>query len=867
MNQKYSFIEFLSKPLFLDNDHVDSVIIDKVEIPIIQRDYAQGRLKTSKEDKNRKTLNETGKRFIKTIFEHLENGSEMEMDFVYGSVYDYTIKRGKDEVTLHGFQPLDGQQRLTTLFLLHWYIGMRETNEKLPELKRQLMKFSYETRTSSRQFCEDLCRADVSEFTFETLISDEISDCAWFYKSYHKDPTISAMLNMLNEIQALYEGFEANNEGIRLFERLDSLKFYPFPLNGFNLSEDLYIKMNARGKQLTDFENFKADLINWMKSDKNPEKDKFNQVPEGKALPFYLGISMKIDNEWTKLFWRITKDYDPELRDPKTKQLIYPDGKLVDPLFMRFFKRYFHLRNILTTEERVSVEQLADDPVVKYFYGAKGADEATIYDSNDFETNYVKSLSYDCIRDIECILDRLCEEFDGKTVFDIVSECMNAPWAEDKEKQFYSPRIEQTGRMALCACFEYLKWNEFNAERFHEWMRVIWNFIDEPSIRTVVGMIGALRFIQNIGDHSGDIYTYLTTVKDEDRPKRFAEQFGEEVIKAKLIRGDQDADDISWESLIKDAELIPVFKGRIISLLEEGEGTTKETFKNRLESVKKIFEGNDLSNSTANFTWVRAMLTYCTGIDATKQLSLENGKQDNWRFLIGRPFIEPFRALVNGAIGQHDVKNWMESRCNNYVPSSEMSWITPLIKWKDGNGETLLGHYSDNNRILQTNNGYFLLKTIQYSEGVIFLSNRRNELVKELLRADNVVREWDIKAYEGVICGEFFRGSNIELSREVALDDIKLVFKYVITPENMIVGLKADERKRHLFRNYLISAGLNPDDKMLSWIDKREYDYAACENFEVLIAKIENDVFSADCKTSLYYQLKTAFKSETTIGQ
>ena len=140
-------------------------------------------------------------------------------------------------------------------------------------------------------------------------------------------------------------------------------------------------------------------------------------------------------------------------------------------------------------------------------------------------------------------------------------------------------------------------------------------------------------------------------------------------------------------------------------------------------------------------------------------------------------------------------------------------------------------------------------------------------MVKELLRADNVVQEWDIKAYEGVICGEFFRGSNIELSREVALDDIKLVFKYVITPENMIVGLKADERKRHMFRNYLTAAGLNPDDKMLSWIDKREYDYAACENFEDLIAKIENDVFSADCKTSLYYQLETALKSETTIGQ
>ena len=33
------------------------------------------------------------------------------------------------------------------------------------------------------------------------------------------------------------------------------------------LSDDLYIKMNARGKQLTDFENFKADLVGYIKNE------------------------------------------------------------------------------------------------------------------------------------------------------------------------------------------------------------------------------------------------------------------------------------------------------------------------------------------------------------------------------------------------------------------------------------------------------------------------------------------------------------------------------------------------------------------------------------------------------------------------
>ena len=100
MNQKYSFIEFLSKPLFLDNDHVDSVIIDKVEIPIIQRDYAQGR-KNAKEIRND---------FLRDIFVHLNNNQPMKLSFVYG-----TTSGGM-------YVPYDGQQRLTLVYLLTLFL-------------------------------------------------------------------------------------------------------------------------------------------------------------------------------------------------------------------------------------------------------------------------------------------------------------------------------------------------------------------------------------------------------------------------------------------------------------------------------------------------------------------------------------------------------------------------------------------------------------------------------------------------------------------------------------------------------------------------------------------------------------------------
>jgi len=93
MKTKYTFWELLS-------DY-------KIEIPKIQRDYAQGR-----------TDNEIVKivdKFLDDIKNSIQNSEELNLDFVYGRV--------ENEILI----PLDGQQRLTTLFLIHsrFYILQR----------------------------------------------------------------------------------------------------------------------------------------------------------------------------------------------------------------------------------------------------------------------------------------------------------------------------------------------------------------------------------------------------------------------------------------------------------------------------------------------------------------------------------------------------------------------------------------------------------------------------------------------------------------------------------------------------------------------------------------------------------------------
>lgn len=180
-SEKLTFRELISK--------------HKIEIPIIQRDYAQGR-----EGKE-----ELRKNFLGALLEAV-NGSPLELDFVYGSL--------KNSI----FQPLDGQQRLTTLFLLHWFVAVKE-NKLDDELKRLLTKFTYETRTSSREFCIDLINKGIV-YNDEQTISDLIIDSSWFFLSWKRDPTIKSMLTMLDAIQQTFQ------DKTEVWDKLNNISFH-----------------------------------------------------------------------------------------------------------------------------------------------------------------------------------------------------------------------------------------------------------------------------------------------------------------------------------------------------------------------------------------------------------------------------------------------------------------------------------------------------------------------------------------------------------------------------------------------------------------------------------------------------------------
>lgn len=265
----------------------EKVQLKKIAIPLIQRDYAQGRLDVE--------VNRVRSRFLSALYDAIV-GDPITLDFVYGDI--------DDQGTM---TPLDGQQRLTTLFLLHWYAAKKEN---IPEEKSSFLgKFTYETRYSARYFCAEMVKFTPS---FEAKLSSEIINQAWFPLDWKKDPTINSMLVMLDAIDTRFKDVPD------IWGKLENraITFYFLPIKDMGLTDELYIKMNSRGKPLTLFEHFKAELEREIRT---LDEKNGTQVAER--------IVASIDRTWTDLLWNY-----------RNSNAGNADDNIIDDEFLRYFK-------------------------------------------------------------------------------------------------------------------------------------------------------------------------------------------------------------------------------------------------------------------------------------------------------------------------------------------------------------------------------------------------------------------------------------------------------------------------------------------------------------------------------------------------
>lgn len=577
----------------------------RIEIPIIQRDYAQGRI-------GKEHLRE---RFLGKMFDVLcGKGGTMTLDFVYGTIENDAL------------YPLDGQQRLTTLWLLHWYIALKSDN--LSANKDIFNCFTYETRISSREFCNHLCTIDSNNYknfkdkNKEKGIVEYIRNQTWFYQRYAQDPTVQGMLRTLggtkiedstgNDIKdGLEEIFGKDTDFQKCWSLLTSeecpIVFVYKEMKDENLplSDDLYVKMNARGKQLTDFENFKADLLDFAPDPDNPHKKLLGQ-----------DIASLMDNAWTDVFWNVAKAEE-----------VYQ----VDAIYFKFIRDYLFAKFI--ADSSLSASELQDNRFYQDVY--KGNNSNNEYTGFNLYKEVIKA---DVIKDLK-------QFFSLWQLSRLTDEKLRPLWKVDKDYFYLIPHYlklkdgitvsetTQIGRVVSYAVCRYFEINEeFDEKHFKDWLYFVWNVAENSNIATEDAMIGAIRLMKELSAKSGDILTFLASYSPIS--SKFAErQILEERFKARLMLGENSA---VWRKKIREAESNIFLKGNISCLLrKDSEEYVADfpMFVQKFNNICKYFDSDGVKDEY-QVSLTKALIACCHSFD---QLGYEgkcfvfDTSADNWR--------------------------------------------------------------------------------------------------------------------------------------------------------------------------------------------------------------------------------------------
>lgn len=548
----------------------------RIKIPDIQRDYAQGR--------DTDNINEIRKNFIDELINaiSLVGSKPVRLNFVYGSTdNDYNI-----------FIPLDGQQRLTTLFLLHWYLCPQKELEVF-QCEDKKCKLSYNVRFSSKDFCNQLAIHSLEEITrrmhneenIPYLLSEDIKNEAWFLWEWQSDPTVKGMLHMLDTLEQYLIGLDKKE----LWNNLKNSRRIVFnwmPLKEYGLTDDLYVKMNARGKELSEFDKLKSTLEEQLYKTENTPDYSMRRTSEW---------GTKVDNKWMDLFW--VHFGRPLLQQNNHEPESLKSIRTVEAKYLVFFKRmlvYYLLTNELDfsnqeTKKPVSKEILAtirQKAITKnslklipelISYGFFNKD---FFDSfeNSIDSILYKNANGDTL-EASSLIDNITwwDLNDKKNLFEIFTSTNKRVNTEDK--------ITLQHRAAYYAVIKFCQYHTGNIvtqkDELNEWIRIIMNLIYNTTIDGWELLISACQSIDKL---SASIY------KEEDSPKTVleyfasqgkvdffnSEQYQEECKKAYLILHKTEEKD--WSQFIRTAESFPLFQGCIRALFEHEDVDADEDY-------------------------------------------------------------------------------------------------------------------------------------------------------------------------------------------------------------------------------------------------------------------------------------------------
>lgn len=625
----------------------------EIEIPMLQRDYAYGRANESEKRKN----------FLENLKNYLKNGGH-ELDFIYGTV-------NGDKLIL-----LDGQQRITTLFLLHWYLALKFKN--YGDFKEKISKdgksrFSYNTRNSSKDFCDYLI--EKGDTIFENSKYNSISACIKddkdFLHHWSWDPTIDSMLNMLDDIYETFEDVDSE-----AYSKLDKLTFNFLNLADYKLTDDLYVKMNSRGKPLTRFENLKSKWLKLCDELDKPENiDKKTKIGLGKDDFLRSYVAKKLDQDWLDAFWSLKQEDIKKLKDYEEF-----DTDIIDNMMLNFI-------SVLAINYRI-LEKLD---------GEEAKEISALM--NDKSKELGNTISYSKLLDI-------LNDDDGEFTFELIkcfdAFCENGKWnyfTEDiptfNEKDIidtilddHNKDMEYEKKVKFFALTKYLISDKKDNVDVNQWMRFACNVISNSyfianSVNTYINGIAAINHI---------LPNYLNKEFDKFKknyPSIDNLQIQEEVLKIELSKDEEWAD-----LLIEAEEKLQYFEGRLRYPLIDCANEKIDNFKTYLEKLRLIFGKKGCTCEKELIMAVLSKGDYTLGYKSNQSLLKNDARDNSWRrFLKEKQETEVpdtddkrdyFKQVIDDLIkdpnfDSSNVKESLKQIASAYIPE-EKDWRWYLIQ-------------------------------------------------------------------------------------------------------------------------------------------------------------------------------------------
>jgi hypothetical protein len=576
----------------------------RIEVPLIQRDYAQGRVDQQ----------EVRDEFLAALHQALclppdAQTLPLNLDFIYGSVEGQAAS---------SFQPLDGQQRLTTLFLLHWYLAWRDGRSADLEAlcaDNAASRFTYHVRPSSSEFFDALvafCPPVLPEAV--PAVSTLIADQPWYFRNWRLDPTIQSGLVMLD---AIHERFH-QSQGLyaRLVDTVQpAITFQLLDLKHFGLSDDLYIKMNARGKPLTPFETFKARYEQTLEDLFWDEQWMLDGQPVSVAEFF----SRRMDTRWADFFWPY-RDLDSHVFDGAVMNVFRAvilitrspraDGFVEDITLLR---NRFRTNTYAFFHQRDWLDRAFSETLMVLLDAWSAADIGLARQLPD--THY----------------------FDENIVF---RKLLSDPTALG---------YEEIAQLAAYAQFLNAHGHEFDPSEFQEWMRVVFNLSVNTEYNRPADLQRSFAALAGLAPHMKSILNYLARAESEIAGFN-QQQVAEEKLKAQLLLADD-----SWRPLVEQAERHGYFRGQIGFLLsfsgvsghpavrgeqawdEQTHRGLRAAFSDVLRKAAAMFDGNGLK-SLPDYRWERALLALGDYMVAARRnhsfLINAQAEQTSWKRLL-----------------------------------------------------------------------------------------------------------------------------------------------------------------------------------------------------------------------------------------